>query len=67
MINKHKTICAGVIGMMSTLLAEQWRIMRAEVETEDFVKKEANSDLIFFFCVFLHTSLYAATTTSILC
>jgi len=41
--------------------------MRAEVETEDFVKKEANSDLIFFFCVFLHTSLYAATTTSILC
>jgi len=67
MINKHKTICAGAIGMMSTLLAEQWCIMQAEVETEDVVKKVAKSDCVFFFCVYLHTSLYAAMTTSILC
>jgi hypothetical protein len=67
MINKHKTICAGIIGTMSTLLAEQWCIMQAEVETEDFVKKEVKSDCIFFFCVFLHTILYVAMTTSILC
>jgi len=41
--------------------------MQAEVETEDFVKKEAKSDCVFFFCVFLRTSLYAAMTISILC